>query len=240
MVLVEFRDIKKRLGKREVLEGVSFKIFPGEIVGLIGKSGCGKTSLLKILMGLSYQDEGTILFENRNIRNKKNYLRKKTGFAAQENTLFQDLTLKENAFFFGKLYGVSKKDLNEKFNELISFLSLQGFEDFSVKNLSGGMKKRANLLVSLIHSPKLLILDEPTLGLDSLLRKSLWNYILKINREGTTIIVTSHLLEEIEQNCSRVAILDEGKIKAIASVREYRNFYRSKKNLNEIFQEVVK
>lgn len=240
MVLLEFKGIKKRFGKREVLNGVSFKIFPGEIIGLIGKSGCGKTTLLKILMGISHEDEGTILFENKNVQFKKNYLREKTGFAAQENTLFSDLTLRENARFFGKLYGVDKKQIDSKFEELISFLSLQGFEDFLVKELSGGMKKRANLLVSLIHSPKLLILDEPTVGLDSLLRKNLWDYILKINREGTTVIVISHLLEEIEKNCSRVAILDEGKIKSFASIREYRNYYRSNRNLNEIFQEVVK
>jgi ABC-2 type transport system ATP-binding protein len=240
MVLLEFKDIKKRFGKREVLKGVSFKIFPGEIIGLIGKSGCGKTTLLKILMGLSKQDEGTIIFENKSINSEKNYLRKKTGFAAQESTLFPDLTLKENAFFFGKLYGIHKQELNAKFNELVSFLSLKGFEDFLVKKLSGGMKKRANLLVSLIHNPQLLILDEPTGGLDSLLRKNLWDYILKINREGTTIIIISHLLEEIEKNCSRVAILDEGKIKSFASIREYKNYYRSKRNLNEIFHEVVK
>jgi ABC-2 type transport system ATP-binding protein len=239
MTLLEFKNVKKRFGKSVVLEDVSFRIRKGEIFGLVGKSGCGKSTLLNVVIGMMRATSGTVLFEEKNAWAKRGYLRKRTGFASQSNTLFLELTIKENAIFFGKLYGIRRKILKQKFKELLSLLSLTGFGDSLVKNLSGGMKKRANLLVSLIHSPKLLILDEPTVGLDSILRSALWKYIKKINQEGTTILVTSHLLDEIEENCDRIAIINEGKIASVASVQEYKKHYGKNKDLGKIFKEIV-
>lgn len=238
MTLLEFKDVKKRFGKNVVLEDVSFEIREGEIFGLIGKSGCGKSTLLKVLIGMIQADSGSVFFEEKNAWKKRNYLRRHTGFASQGNTLFDELTIRENAIFFGILYGEKKKFLKKRFEELLPLLGLEGFGNALVKTLSGGMQKRANLLVSLIHGPKLLILDEPTVGLDSILRANLWEYIKKINKEGTTILVTSHLLGEIEENCGRIAILDKGKVAAVASMKEYKRRYK-KKNLGEIFNEVV-
>ena len=230
--------MKKRFGKNVVLEDVSFGIREGEIFGLIGKSGSGKSTLMKVLIGMIRADAGSILFEDENAWKKRNYLRKHTGFASQGNTLFDELTISENAIFFGDMYGIKKKVLRARFAELLPLLGLKGFDGSLVKHLSGGMRKRANLLVSLIHGPKLLILDEPTVGLDSILRGSLWEYIKKINKEGTTILVTSHLLDEIEENCGRIAILDKGKIVSVATMNEYKSRYK-KKGLNDIFTEVV-
>jgi len=230
--------VKKRFGKNVVLEDVSFGIREGEIFGLIGKSGSGKSTLMKVLIGMIRVDAGSIFFEDENAWKKRNNLRKHTGFASQGNTLFDELTIAENAMFFGDLYGIKKKILRSKLKELLPLLGLEGFDGSLVKHLSGGMRKRANLLVSLIHGPKLLILDEPTVGLDSILRRSLWEYIKKINKEGTTILVTSHLLGEIEENCGRIAILDKGKIVSVATMSEYKSRYK-KKGLNDVFSEVV-
>ena len=230
--------MKKRFAKNVVLEDVSFRIREGEIFGLIGKSGCGKSTLMKVLIGMIRADAGSIFFEDENAWKKRNYLRKHTGFASQGNTLFDELTIGENAIFFGDMYGIKKKVLRARFAELLPLLGLEGFDGYLVKHLSGGMRKRANLLVSLIHGPKLLILDEPTVGLDSILRRSLWEYIKKINKEGTTILVTSHLLDEIEENCGRIAILDKGKIVSVATMSEYKSRYK-KKSLNDVFSEVV-
>ena len=133
---------------------------------------------------------------------------------------------------------MKKKDIQTRFTELITFLDLNGFEDTFISNLSGGMIKRANLLVSLIHNPKLLILDEPTVGLDPIVRNLLWRYIHKINSEGTTILVTSHLLEEIEQNCHRVGIIKQGKIYSEGTLAEYKKFF-GLNSLNEIFQVIM-
>ncbi len=239
MILLEFNKVMKRFRRNMVLKGISFRIKEGEIFGLVGRSGCGKSTLLRIIMGMMRPNSGQILFEGGMVWSKLRYLRKNTGFAPQGNTLFNELSIYENAMFFGKLYGVDKDVLKKRFDELVSLLGLNGFEKYFVSLLSGGMKKRANLLVSLIHGPKLLILDEPTVGLDSILRGSLWKYIKKINKEGTTILVTSHLLNEIEENCDRVAIIKDGAIETIVTIQEYKKVYGNK-NLSEIFKEVMK
>jgi ABC-2 type transport system ATP-binding protein len=238
MVFLEFKNIKKKFRKNEVLRDVSFNVNQGEIFGLIGKSGGGKSTLFKIIIGMLRVDQGRIFLEGNNVLRKTSYLRKNTGFATQENMLFNELTVQENSEYFGELYGVSKEDIRIRFQELIRLLELQGFENLQVNQLSGGMQKRANILVSLIHRPKLLILDEPTIGLDSILRASLWEYIHKINKEGTTILVTSHLLDEIEKNCKRIGILKDGRMYAIATPSQYKNTYKTK-NFNEVFKRLL-
>jgi ABC-2 type transport system ATP-binding protein len=240
MNLIEFQNIRKIYNKREVLSDISFNIEEKEIFGLVGRSGGGKTTLLKVLIGMTRADDGNILFEGRNALKKLDYLRKNTGFASQENMLFDELTIKENSIYFGKLYGMKRKEIKVRLAELLNFLGLEGFENILVSKLSGGMVKRANLLVSLIHSPKLLILDEPTVGLDPILRKTLWLYIHKINNDLTTILVTSHLLDEIEENCNRIAILGKGTIMEIGTIKEYKKKYGEEKSFNDIFQEIMR
>ena len=240
MHLIEFKKVKKSFDKKEVLKDVSFDVNEGEVFGLIGKSGGGKSTLLKILIGLLCIDSGEIIFEGKNALKKLNYLRKNTGFATQENMLFQELSVKENAFYFGDLYGMKKSAIKEEFDKLIKLLGLYGHEKTIIKNLSGGMQKRANILVSLIHKPKLLILDEPTVGLDSILRDILWKYIHEINKTGTTILVTSHLLDEIEENCDRIGILEKGEVGGVGTIKQYKTKFGKNKSLNQIFQEILK
>jgi len=239
MDLLEFRSIKKRFRKKEVLVDISFNIKQGEIFGLVGKSGCGKSTLLKILIGMVKEDGGSILFDNHDTHKRLNYLRENTGFATQDNMLFEELTIKENSFYFGELYGIKRIDIKQRFSELIKLMGLVGFEDTQINNLSGGMVKRANILVSLIHGPKLLVLDEPTVGLDPLLRSTLWSYIKKINKDGTTVLVTSHLLDEIEENCDRVAILNNGKVISVASIVQYKEKYGKNKTFGQVFREML-
>jgi len=240
MNLLEFENIKKRFGDFEVLSDISFNVKSGELFGLVGRSGSGKTTLLKILIGMARPSAGKITFDNQNAIRKIKYLRKNTGFASQENMLLDELTIKENSYYFGDLYGVRKSQIKIKFEELIQLLDLKGFENTLIKDLSGGMKKRANILVSLIHDPKLLILDEPTVGLDSILRQTIWDYIHSINKAGTTIFVTSHLLDEIEENCDRIAILKKGSILSLASPEQYKQHYGQYKSFNEVFEELLK
>lgn len=239
MTFLEFKGVKKRYGAKDVLSDVSMNVEEREIFGLVGSSGGGKSTLLKILVGMSDATDGKIIFQDKNVLQRPEILRKSTGFATQKNMLFDELTLKENAYYFGRLYGMRRKDIRTRFNELTYLLGLSGFESLQIRNFSGGMVKRANLLISLIHSPKLLILDEPTVGLDPVLRDILWKYIHNINVGGTTIIVISHLLDEVEQNCDRVAILKSGKIVAIGTVEQYRRKYQGKK-FSEIFEAIIK
>lgn len=240
MYLLEFNGIEKRYGKKEILKDLSLKIKEGEIFGLIGRSGEGKTTLLKVLIGMARADKGQVYFEKTLLPSDPLYLRRKTGFATQENTLFEELTIAENSRYFGTLYGLKKKEIHERLQELLVLLELKGFENLLVKQISGGMKKRANLLVSLIHGPKLLVLDEPTVGLDPLIRKNIWNYIHKIHEAGTTILVTSHILEEIERNCDRIGVLSKGEIIAVGSLEQYHATYPKAESLNDIFEVIVK
>ncbi len=240
MYLLEFNGIEKRYGKKEILKNLSLKIKEGEIFGLIGRSGEGKTTLLKVLIGMTRADKGKVYFEKTLLPSDPLYLRRKTGFATQENTLFEELTIAENSYYFGTLYGLSKKDIKASLQELLILLELKEFENLLVKNLSGGMKKRANLLVSLIHKPKLLVLDEPTVGLDPLIRKNIWEYIHKINQSGTTILVTSHILEEIENNCNRIGILNKGEMATVGTIEQYKTSYPKATSLNDVFEAVLK
>ena len=238
MVFLEFKSIKKRFRRREVLADISFGVDKRDIFGIVGRSGCGKSVLLKILVGMVKADAGQILFDSRDVLRNLKSLRKKTGFATQDNMLFNELSIKENCFYFGRLYGLKRSEIKTKFKELIHLFELEGFENTFIENLSGGMAKRVNLLVSLIHSPELLVLDEPTVGLDPILRKSLWEYIKTINAYGTTIIVTSHLLDEIEKNCSKIVVLKKGRVVAMATLEEYKKTYGKDKSFEEIFQEL--
>jgi ABC-2 type transport system ATP-binding protein len=238
-MLIEFKNIKKRYGATTILSDVSLEIKEGEIFGIIGKSGSGKSTIFKILIGICPFEGGEILFEEKHINKNIKKLRKNIGFATQANTLFEELTIYENSYYFAKLYGKKRKQIQERFEYLLNLLGLKGFENYQIKKLSGGMIKRANLLVSLMHNPKILVLDEPTAGLDPLLRKNLWDYIKEINKSGTTIIVTSHLLEEIEENCDKIGILHGGQIVSVESPKSYRNKYGENIAFDEIFQKII-
>lgn len=240
MVFLEFIGVKKRYGNKEVLSDITLSINENEVFGLVGSSGGGKSTLLKILVGMAKASGGKILFQGNDVLRRPKFLIRNIGFATQKNMLFDELTLRENSIYFGKLYGMRRKQIILRFKELTSLLGLDGFENLQLKNYSGGMVKRANLLISLIHSPKLLILDEPTVGLDPVLRDILWAYIHNINRsDGTTILVISHLLDEIEQNCNRVAILKGGRIVAYGSIEQYKKAYKNKR-FQEIFEAIIK
>lgn len=239
MNFLEFLGVKKSFGKKEVLKGINFFILEGDIFGFSGKSGGGKTTLLNILIGLSKPSSGKILFKGKEISKDYNSFKKKVGFVSQDNSLFLELTLKENCFYFGKLYSMKRKEIHTRFLELVKILDLEEYSNLKLSEYSGGMLRRANILVSLIHHPDLLILDEPTVGLDNLLRESLWDYIKKINKkEKLTIFLVTHLLKEIEENCSSVAIMKGGKIATFARVEEYHKKYTNL-SFEEIFKRVM-
>lgn len=239
MELLKFNEVKKSFDKKEVLKGVSFSVNGGDIFGLVGTSGGGKSTLLKIIVGLDRQDSGDIMFKGKKAHKDLKNLRGNTGFATQSSMIFDELTVRENAHYFGSLYGMKKKEVDEKLRLLLRLLNLDNYENFLVSTLSGGMVKRANFLISLIHSPKLLLLDEPTVGLDSILREALWRYIREINKSGTTVFVTSHLLDEIEDNCNKIAVMKGGKIVSVGSPQEYKNHF-GKKSFDVIFEDMIK
>lgn len=222
---IQFQNIMKSFGKNNVLSGVSLDIPYGERFGIIGVSGSGKSTLLNILIGFLRADQGAVYYNLRDVLREKKEVRKTFGFAAQDGSFYSDLTVIENLRYFGILYGMSKVDIEKRAKGLLSLVGLTEATDTLGKNLSRGMQKRLDIACAMIHEPKVLILDEPTEDLDPMMRKDILLLIKKINERGTTIIITSHLLSEIEVTCTKIAILHGGKIIEIGTPADLKGRY---------------
>lgn len=223
-VLLRVENLKKDFSKKGVLNSINFEVKKGEIFGIIGMSGSGKTVLLKTLVNFYKPSAGKITFSN--INPAKLEFRKFFGFSTQESCFYPELTTRENLHHFGKLYGIKENILKERIKELLSLLELEEATNVSASKLSGGMQKRLDIACSMIHKPQLLILDEPTVELDPILRHGVMNLIRNINaQEGITIIMASHLLGGIETLCRNVAILHKGEMLEIGSIDQLREVY---------------
>ena len=224
--IVKVQNISKSFGSNNVLKNISLDIGEGEILGLIGASGAGKTTFLNMLIGFLKPNAGDIVFRlNHLLSYKDNYLYKSVfkrqrlvkqiyGFASQSPSFYEELTVKENLEYFGQLHNLNKETIKSNVSTLLNLMSLEHAKNVKAKNLSGGMGRRLDIACSLIHDPDILILDEPTADLDPLLRTNLLDIIRKINSKGTTIIISSHNLSELDTLCDRVVILKDSNIVA--------------------------
>ncbi|MGB0872284.1 MAG: ABC transporter ATP-binding protein [Solirubrobacterales bacterium] len=218
---LQVTDLVKRYATGvEALKGVSLTIKPGEFYGLLGPNGAGKSTLIHCATGLAQPTSGQIeIFGNDAIKRYK-LARMGVGLAPQELNLDWFLTLEESLDYHGGYFGMPKKERKERVSELLETFSLSEKRHERTRTLSGGMKRRLVLARALMHRPPLLILDEPTAGVDVELRLELWHYVQKINEEGTTILLTTHYLEEAEQLCSRIAFINQGEIVATGTNKE--------------------
>lgn len=212
-------NVTKIFGKNIILEDINLNIPYGSIFGLIGRSGCGKTTLLRILIGFLKSEKGDVLFQASNLKKNKRNLIRQFGFSTQEGSLYSKLTVRENLFYFGSQYGMSKKELKSRIPEILKIVELTGFEDKLASQISSGMRRRLDIACATVHNPKILILDEPTQDLEYQLRNEIFSLLKKINKEkNVTIILTSHLLREIEPVCTRIAILHNRRIQKVGSI----------------------
>jgi len=211
MEKIELKNITKRFDDRLALDNISFSIDKGEIFGLIGPNGAGKSTLINIIIGLLHQDNGQVFVDGKTISEDSVAFKRKIGLIPQELALIETLNAYDNLEYFGTFYGLYGKELKKAINEV---LEITGLEDRKkkVKDFSGGMKRRLNIAVALMHHPQILIMDEPTVGVDPQSRNHIFDCIKKVNQEeGTTVIYTSHYMEEVEYLCNRIFIIDEGK-----------------------------
>jgi ABC-2 type transport system ATP-binding protein len=237
--ILKIQNVCKHFGKKQILENISFEILDGEIISIFGLSGCGKSTLLSILCGYLKQDSGTIecVSENcqklifKRIRGSE-IVRSLFGFASQEPSFYPNLTVYDNLKYFGTLLSVPHDELNDRIYDILHILNLSGVEDTISSSLSEGMKKRLDIGCSIIHNPKILILDEPTANLDFKLRDELLDYVQEINKLGMTIIFVSHYIEEVVQISDRVAIISNSYVEVMDNDATFRAQYRNKLNID--------
>ena len=209
---IQIKGLKKSYNKTPALRGVDIEISKGEFFGLLGPNGAGKTTTINILTGLVFKDAGTCLVFEKDIVKDYRYTRSKIGIAAQELSVDWFFTIEKLLYFQAGYYGISTKKAKTKVDELLERLGLDKKRDSRLRQLSGGMKRRFQIAKALVHDPDILILDEPTAGVDVELRHDLWKYLKELHKKGKTILLTTHYIEEAELLCDNVAIIDEGTI----------------------------
>ncbi|HEX3997323.1 MAG TPA: ABC transporter ATP-binding protein [Pirellulales bacterium] len=210
--LVDVVDLQKSYGGAKALDGVSFQVAQGEIFGLLGPNGAGKSTLVSILACLLEPSSGEARILGRRADPADRTLRSQLGIVPQELALYSELTARENLEFFGRLYGVAGAALRERVAHLLDATGLVDQADHPVATFSGGMKRRLNLGAALVHEPKLVLLDEPAVGVDPQSRAHLFEEIRRLHQGGTTILYISHYIEEVQTLCSRVGIIDHGRL----------------------------
>lgn len=220
--MIEIKDVTKSYGRQKVLQNVSFEIMEGELFGLLGPNGAGKSTLIDILTGIQSMDSGEIFINGKSIKTDKVEIRKQLGLVPQDIALLEELNAVDNLEYFGGLYGLAGAELKNQIEKLLEVAGLTDKKKEKVKNYSGGMKRRLNIAVAMLHNPSILILDEPTVGVDAQSRQHIFDYIQSLAEQGTTILYTSHYMEEIETLCKRVFILDLGEEVAYGTKEEVK------------------
>lgn len=217
--LLKVRALSKFYGTKIVLNNISFNINQGEIFGIIGASGSGKTTLLHSIVGFLNPERGNVLFHSRNsyFSTSCNNFKRHYGFASQLPSFYKKLTVSENLQYFGSLYGLSPQSISHNTTTLLSTLDLGQSPHLLAEKLSGGMERRLDIACSLIHDPALLLLDEPTADLDPVLCDNIYSIIKAINKRGTTIIISSHHLNDMARLCNRVALISRGNLLEIGT-----------------------
>lgn len=210
--ILEVESLCKNYGPIRALDGISFAISEGEMFGLLGPNGAGKTTLLSIISCLIRSTSGRATLFGKDLSPSNRLIRQQIGIVPQESALYDDLTARENLSFFGKLYGMGGASLRKRIDEVLHAIGLADRATRRVGTFSGGMKRRLNLGVAIIHEPRLLLLDEPTTGVDPQSRNHLFDEIRRVNQAGMAIIYTSHYVSEVESLCNRVAIMDHGRL----------------------------
>lgn len=230
MRFIETKNLTKRFNDKLVIDNVSLGIEKGEIFGLLGPNGAGKSTLINLMVGLLKIDRGEVIIGGYNISKEPLKAKEKIGLVPQEIALFENLNAKENLEYWGGLYGLRGAMLRERINEALEIAALQEHIKKPVKKYSGGMKRRLNIAAAMLHHPEVLIMDEPTVGIDPQSRNHIFEVVKKMNKEyNSTIIYTSHYMEEIEALCDNIFILDLGKEVAYGSKEELKRMVISDK-----------
>lgn len=226
--MLKVENLYKGFGNITAVDGISFEVKKGEVFGLLGPNGAGKSTTISIISTLIKPTGGEVLFEGESIFSNSKSIRQKLGVVPQDIALYPTLSGYENLRFWGNLYSLKGQELKKRINEVADIIGLNGRLKDKVEKYSGGMKRRLNIGAALLHMPELLIMDEPTVGIDPQSRSHILDTVLKLNDQGITIIYTTHYMEEAENLCSRICIMDEGKIIASGTQQELVELVKEK------------
>lgn len=222
MAIAVLTDVVKRYDSKLIVDHVNVSIQEGEIFGLLGPNGAGKSTTISMICGLLKMDGGDIVIDGLSVASHVLEVKRKIGLVPQDLALYNTMTAAENVTFFGRLYGLRGKLLKERVEEALTFTGLSDRAKEKPATFSGGMKRRLNIACAIMHRPKLIIMDEPTVGIDPQSRNHILNSVKELNRLGSTVIYTSHYMEEVAAICDRVAIMDKGHIIACGTEKELR------------------
>ncbi len=240
--IIEIENLTKTFknATEPAVNGISFSIERNEIFGLLGPNGAGKTTTISILCGLFAPSSGKVMIDGKDLFDESSAIKKIIGIVPQDIALYPTLNARENLSFYGSMYGLHGKELKDRIESWLNKLGLTDAAKRKVSTYSGGMKRRVNLIAGILHSPKLLFLDEPTVGVDVHSRNVIIEHLKSINAEGTTIIYTSHHMEEAEHFCTRVSIIDQGKILTQGTPAELISNNNGAANLEAVFLNLTK
>jgi len=236
---IEVRDLVRKFGDFTAVANTSFQVHEGEVFGLLGPNGAGKTTTFRMLCGLLPITSGFLRVAGVDLRTARTQARANIGYVAQKFSLYGNLSVRENLLFYGGVYGMTSKRLKRRMEEVLEEFQLNGQENKAAGELPGGFKQRLSMAVALLHEPQILFLDEPTSGIDPLARRDFWRQITVLAAKGTTIIITTHFMEEAEY-CDRIMIQDQGKLLAIGAPQEIREKVGTKEDgMNEVFIKII-
>ncbi len=237
--IIEVKDLKKTYpGGTEAVRGVSFEVKEGEFFGFLGPNGAGKTTTINMLVNLVKRTSGSIMIDGLDLHKTPNEVYKRVGFAMQEIGLDETATAREMLELHGHLYHLSADKIKSQIETLLKLVELEKVADKFTSTYSGGMRRRFDLALSLMHEPRVLFLDEPTQGLDPHARQLIWNHLRELNKGGMTIFLTTHFMEEAEELCERIAIMDKGQIVDEGTVEELVKKHDAK-NLEDVFLKIT-
>lgn len=229
MKVIEIKDLVKKYDDNIAVDNINLSIEEGEIYGILGPNGAGKSTTISLICSLLFPTSGEIKIFGEDIRKNLKSIKKQLGLVPQNIALYKDFTAYENVKFFGELYGLRGQRLNEAIDNSLEFTGLLEVKKKKAEKFSGGMLRRLNIACAIVHSPKILIMDEPTVGIDPQSRNNIMQSVKKLNKDGVTIIYTTHYMEEAESLCSKIAIIDKGKIIVEGTKEELKDIVSDKK-----------
>jgi ABC-2 type transport system ATP-binding protein len=237
--MLEVRQIYKQFDTHTAVNGLSFSVKQGEFFGLLGPNGAGKSTTIHMISGIMPPDQGNIIMDNKDLYTHKRMLKMQMGVVPQEIALYDDLSAIQNLVFWGSLYGLQGKSLRHRAEELVDWVGLGERKKEPIAHYSGGMKRRINIAAALMHNPSLILMDEPTVGIDPQSRNHIYDMLKDLHHQGKSIIYTTHYMNEAEDMCDRIGIIDHGQLIGLGSLPELKSTHEVEESFKILFDSTV-